>query len=423
MPKCVIACQNPATGLPSPSTYTWSACNGTNASSGQCNSSNPTPSGWSWSWVDSDGNSCNTQQCTVSYSSTGTKNATVTVYDNGTLQSGSQTCTTQISIPTPPQPTATDNISNSNQCLFEPDTSTSKDIKIQWTNNSVPVSWVDISDNDGGAFTQFYHEQVTGLAGQAYTIYAPVGFTGFNGSIVGQQLILQPGHTYYIRLYNGTWGATSSVYIPQCPPVAVSCQNPEPSGTTGQSYTWFASASGGDGQYVSWNWQWNDPSTGPVVSNTHNSYTNSSGYSPANTYQVKVTVTDTDTQGQSHAASATCSANVYAPLAVSCQPNTPSCVEDQPCYWSAYPTGGSGNYSVTKWTDSPDGNRCPPQTGSICNGLLWTITYTTPGTRNATVKIKDNVTGNTASSSNPECKVTVNAPSNLTVNGDTHSNN
>lgn len=109
-------------------------------------------------------------------------------------------------------------------CISSPQTGWLITIQFPTSNPARPVTWVDISEDPN--FSTFYNRAVP--AGATW-IDAPNGFNGYQG--VSGPLTIQPGHTYYVRLYgsdnsgwstwwfNGNYGAHSGVaitYLPLC---------------------------------------------------------------------------------------------------------------------------------------------------------------------------------------------------------------
>ncbi|MBI4086698.1 hypothetical protein HY416_01815 [Candidatus Kaiserbacteria bacterium] len=160
-----------------------------------------------------------------------------------------------------------------------------------------------------------------------------------------------------------------------------------------------ATASDPDGSITSYKWT----CTGGALSpdNTLDvAYTAPNGSNVYPTYSCTLTVTDNSGATASDSLDITVNDVPPPPLAVTCQASAPSVQTNQSVTWGASPSGGSGFYQYS-WADT-DG-----ATFSSGEAHSWTRTYTTAGSRNASVIVADTL-GNTKTAS---CgSVTVTAP-------------
>lgn len=149
--------------------------------------------------------------------------------------------------------------------------------------------------------------------------------------------------------YYGNYGGCTSCghnNIPQVPqPISLSCSPTLTTLHAGESTTWTAQVSGGDGAY-SYSWTGSDglSGSGPNVSKN---------YSTSGVKSASVTV---NSGGQSRTASCgnvtvTEPASELNPLAVSCSVTPGTVHKGESATWNAVATGGNGNYSYT-WTGS-----------------------------------------------------------------------
>jgi len=167
-----------------------------------------------------------------------------------------------------------------------------------------------------------------------------------------------------------TASSSCSVNVTQVANLAVSCSaSPNPA-NIGQSVTFASSASGGTGSYT---YSWSGSCTG-------------SSSSCSNTFSTSGTKTGTVTvTSGNQTASANCSTFINPTLAVSCSANPSSIETGQSVTFTASPSGGNGTY-VYSWSGA-------------CTGSTQTcyMTFSSLGTKTATITVTSG--GQTASSS------------------------
>lgn len=169
------------------------------------------------------------------------------------------------------------------------------------------------------------------------------------------------------------------------PPISDSCSvstNPATNPTAGNTnttiFTWTAgNASGGQGFPYTYSWSGTGGLTGGNVQTVNQTY------SSPGTQSATLTVKDKN----NNPATINCSntAQVYAPATVTCTPSTTTAyVNLTSVTWSATPSNGSGSFNYS-W-NSADGLTGSAQTSNP-------ITYTSIGTKSATVTLVDRTTG------------------------------
>ncbi len=85
-----------------------------------------------------------------------------------------------------------------------------------WDNNVYPeATWIDISpDND---FASFAHKEITNQSNSFYDHYLVTDLTGFYWAGTDDLFTLEPGRTYYLRLFNSSQHShTVTFYMPRC---------------------------------------------------------------------------------------------------------------------------------------------------------------------------------------------------------------
>lgn len=117
---------------------------------------------------------------------------------------------------TPPPPPPAPSVSS--DCAYT-SISNNQVVVISWTNPlNFPVTWVDISPDQDGSFTNYYHKQVSPSG--STTMTAPPSEFGLFQGTGPATLSLDPGKTYYFRLFNGTVGPTTTLKVPFCLPTS-----------------------------------------------------------------------------------------------------------------------------------------------------------------------------------------------------------
>lgn len=172
-------------------------------------------------------------------------------------------------------------------------------------------------------------------------------------------------------------------------PLRVSCYPMSLSTNTGNRMTWYASAYGGNGSYhYSWTGTDGLSGTGQSISKTYYS----SGYKNASITVISGGQTvssncdgSVDVRGDYYRDNNPypyypSSYNYYTPVSVICRANTNYVNTGVSVSWSAYPSGGNGSYSYS-WSGT-DGLYGSSQTAYR--------SYTTPGTKYATVTVYSN---------------------------------
>jgi hypothetical protein len=306
---------------------------------------------YAYSWAGDEGLTGGTKSVSKTYSTAGTKSATVRITSNG--QSVYKTCSIQITNPQPPQ-------HNLNVvCIANP-------------------SQVNI----GGTVT--YTSTVTG-GGEAPYVYSWTGTDGLTGntSSVSKTYTTAGSKLATVTVTSGNQTRTatcnSQVTQPQQPPVCTHecypnvggyCEVSVSEANIGQTVTFTGYGQGGT-NYYAYSWAGDEGLTGGTKSV-------SKTYSTAGTKSATVRITS---NGQS--VYKTCSVVIKAPVVVVpdfnlyCIANPTQASLNQNVTYTAYPSGGSGSYSYS-WTgtDNLYGN-----TSSIYKS------YQTPGTKSATVTV------------------------------------
>lgn len=131
--------------------------------------------------------------------------------------------TASFSIPTcvpPVEPTITYNtttLNNGTRCATGP--YSDSEIKVSGQNTGDPVSLVQLSRDPSfnDLIANVWGKFVTTTANQPYEVFIPTGtwVSVFGG--VSSSLALQPGITYYARVYNGKYSLGTSFSLPLCP--------------------------------------------------------------------------------------------------------------------------------------------------------------------------------------------------------------
>ncbi|MBI2315034.1 hypothetical protein HYU93_03190 [Candidatus Daviesbacteria bacterium] len=109
-----------------------------------------------------------------------------------------------------PNPPPAPVVFNSYSCIYPLDSGLN--VYIRWTNNNLPVTYVDISTDSN--FSSWYNKYITdsnsevevGVGADSVTFTDATGFFGASG--VSGALTYNPDTTYYVRLYNGSYSPT-----------------------------------------------------------------------------------------------------------------------------------------------------------------------------------------------------------------------
>lgn len=99
---------------------------------------------------------------------------------------------------------------------------TGSEVTISWTNPLFPVTYVDISTDPG--FSTYYYKAVTGSASSPASTTGPDGFLKSGDNT---PLVLQPGTTYYVALWNGALSDVQSFTVQTCVPNCSAMSGPD----------------------------------------------------------------------------------------------------------------------------------------------------------------------------------------------------
>ncbi|MBI4086384.1 hypothetical protein HY416_00160 [Candidatus Kaiserbacteria bacterium] len=175
--------------------------------------------------------------------------------------------------------------------------------------------------------------------------------------------------------------------IPQT--LSVSCTPSASSIRTGETVTWRATVSGVDGAAT---FSWADTAGGTAATGSTHSWSrtyNSAGAVGASV--IAVTTTGQRAEASCGSVTVTTTPPPSVPLTVTCQASVSSIQSGGSVTWTASPSGGSGAYQFS-WSDT-DGAQFSSGTAHS-----WTRTYTTAGTKGASVAVADTL-GNTKTAS------------------------
>jgi hypothetical protein len=300
---------------------------------------------YTYSWSGTNGLSGNTQTVHKSYSSTGTKNGTVTVTSNG--QSRTVDCSTvvrEVAVPT-----------LDGSCAANPSN--------PYLNDT--VTWTATASGGTGSYTYSW-SGTDNLSGSSQTLNKSYSSTGTKTGTVtitsGNQSVTR-NCTTQVREHISNINASCSV----------SNSNPG----LNQSVTWTATASGGNGNF---SYSWNG--TDNLTSNT-SQVTKSYSSSGSKTGTVVVT-----SGGQT--VTVQCSLYVQQEqnndFNVSCIANPSNAYINNQVTWSANVNGGNGNYTYS-WSGDE---------GLSGNNQTVYKTYNNTGTKYGTVTVYSNGQSRTA---------------------------
>ena len=304
---------------------------------------------YTYSWS-GDGLSGTSKTVQKSYSTVGTKTASVTV------TSGTQTLTRQctVSVTAIPIPTLNGSCSASPSSVDEGDSVTWNSTATGGT-GSYTYSWSGTNSLSGTSQSVQKTYSTTGTKSGTVTI------TSGNQSISRQCSVAINQNTVNLDAY--CTASPGSAYI-------------------GNVVNWTVSPTGGTGSY-SYSWNGENLSGG--------SQTVQSSYGSSGTKTGTVTVTSGG-QSVSRQCSVYINQNVTSNLDGSCSANPSSVYVGNTVNWNANGTGGTGSYTYSWSGENISGNNQNPQ-----------VTYYTPGTRTASVVITSN-----GQSITRQCSVTVN---------------
>lgn len=305
---------------------------------------------YTYSWSGTDSLSGSASSVSKSYSSVGTKNATVTV------TSGSDTASADCSAQVTSAPVAL-----TVSCLASPSS-----VQVGGT-----INWSSSVSGGTGTYTYSWSgtDSLSGSASSVSKSYSSIG---------------TKNATVTVTSGSDTASADCSAYVSSnpSPSLSVSCYPSTGSVKVGDTMSWYANASGGTGSYT-YSWSGDEGLSG-------NSNSRSMVYYYTGSKTANVTVTSGSRSG-----SATCYTNVYQEnnyctgncgyydynyLEGSCSANISNTNVGTIVNWSASASNGNGFYTYS-W-DGTDGLSSISQYVSKI--------YSTPGVKTATVTIYSN---------------------------------
>jgi plastocyanin len=315
---------------------------------------------YTYAWTGTDGLSSASQNATKTYSSSGAKNATLTVTSNGI--SASANCGTAVAQPQIPDLIGSCQPSSSQVHVGE------------------SVTWNASASGGNGTYTYSWGDQWSFFeSAHSRTESYDTPGTKTNSVIInsGSQSITK---TCSVEVVQNT----------QINNLVGSCTLDNSNLKTGDTAVWRANASGGSGNYTyNWNGDENLNGSGSSVYKIYNS----NGLKNAS-------IRITDSSGQS--VTSNCSVNIASQtytnnnLQISCQANPTTANVGQTVTWSANASGGNGGYSYS-WSGDH---------GLTGNNISQSGTYDTAGIKNATVR----VTSNDGESQTANCQMQINQP-------------
>ena len=293
---------------------------------------------YSYSWTGTDGLSGNFDSVSKVYYSTGSKNASVTIYSSG-ASSRVVNCSSNIII----YNDSNNNNSDLNISCSASDTSIDTNDNITWRasvsggNGNYNYDWNGtdgLSSSNSSVSKTYYSEG---------TKYASLTVTSGN-----QTVSHDCNNSVYVSDYNDNNDNNDSS-------LHVSCRPSDTSIETGDRLTWRATVSGGNGNY-DYDWEGTDNLSGS------NSSVNKT-YSYGGTKYATVTV-----YSGGHTTTEDCNNSVYVDdnynynsnnysnnsnLNVTCSANLSAGISGNTVTWTAYPTGGNGYYTYA-WSGTDD---------------------------------------------------------------------
>ena len=283
---------------------------------------------YSYAWIGTDSFSGNSSTVSQTYTTAGTKVATVTVTSG--KESTTANCSTTVVAQVPTLAVT---------CLASPSS----------VNVGSPITWSATATGGTGAYSYAWTgtDSLTGNSSVASNTYTTAG-----------------AKTATVTVTSGTQSTTancSATVVAQTPSLAVTCSSNPSSLQIGGSTAFMSNVSGGTGSYT-YNWAGACSGTGSTCSNTFNT---------AGTQTATVNVTS-----GSQTASASCSVAVSSnPINVTCYASPSSISSGQTATFISNITGGNGGYTYT-WSGACTGN------GSTCNNVIYAS-----GTQSETVVV------------------------------------
>ncbi len=294
---------------------------------------------YTYSWNGTDGLSGLTRQVSQSYSTSGTKYATVTITSNN--QSIQQTCSVNVNQP------QQNNLVVS--CSANPSS----------VNVNNPITWTANVSGGNGNYSYSWNG-TDGLSGSSQSVSQTYANSGSKTA------------TVTVNSNGQTQSATCNAQVNQTQNnLVVSCSANPNSINVGGQIGWTANVSGGNGNY-SYYWSGSNSLSGSsqTVYQTYNSAGN----------QTATVTVNSNGQSQSASCNAYVNNNYQNNLTASCQVSPEYANVNNQVIWSVNASGGNGNYSYS-WNGT-DG----------LSGSSQTVyqTYNNPGTKYGTVTIYSN---------------------------------